>query len=252
MKIISFSLWGDQPKYNVGAIKNAKLARELFPDWTCRFYVGESVPKETIRAIADVDKTYLWYMDEVPKEPSHVMYSGTLNSPIQIFIKSTPGDWRMMLDRFSPVGEADVDVMISRDCDSRLSIREKLAVDEWLESPHGFHTMHDHPHHSVPILGGMFGIKKGLFSELARHAIEWGKSHESRWQIDQDFLTDIVWPVVQNDTMNHDEFFRHLWGGRPFSSQRLGLEFVGATYDANDCIDQSQMSELAKYIRKNI
>ena len=36
-KIIAFSLWGDQPKYTVGAIKNADLAKEIYPDWTCRF-----------------------------------------------------------------------------------------------------------------------------------------------------------------------------------------------------------------------
>ena len=45
MKIIAFSLWGDDPKYTFGAIKNASIAEELFPDWICRFYVGKSVPQ---------------------------------------------------------------------------------------------------------------------------------------------------------------------------------------------------------------
>ena len=28
-KIISFSLWGDNPKYTIGAIENAKLSKSL-------------------------------------------------------------------------------------------------------------------------------------------------------------------------------------------------------------------------------
>ena len=47
-KIISFSLWGDNPKYTNGAIENADLALEVYPNWICRFYVGTSTPKEIV------------------------------------------------------------------------------------------------------------------------------------------------------------------------------------------------------------
>ena len=40
-KIISFCLWGDDPKYTKGAIENADIATELYPSWTCRYYVGK-------------------------------------------------------------------------------------------------------------------------------------------------------------------------------------------------------------------
>ena len=65
-----------------------------------------------------------------------------------------------MFWRFEPAGEEDVDVMISRDTDSRLNLREKFAVEEWLESDKGFHIMRDHPHHGYPVLGGMWGANK--------------------------------------------------------------------------------------------
>jgi len=45
-KIISFSLWGKKPFYTQGAIENVKLQPKIYPGWTCRFYVDESVPKE--------------------------------------------------------------------------------------------------------------------------------------------------------------------------------------------------------------
>ena len=41
-KVISFSLYGNDPKYCVGAIKNAKLAKYIYPDWVCRFKVKVS------------------------------------------------------------------------------------------------------------------------------------------------------------------------------------------------------------------
>ena len=40
--IISFSLWGDDAKYWVGALRNIELARKLYPGWQIRFYIDES------------------------------------------------------------------------------------------------------------------------------------------------------------------------------------------------------------------
>ena len=44
-KIISFSLWGDNPKYTIGAIRNAELTPM---GWISRFYCGLSVPTEIV------------------------------------------------------------------------------------------------------------------------------------------------------------------------------------------------------------
>ena len=55
MKIISFSLWGRDPKYTVGAIKNAELAKEIYPGWICRFYCANDVPNPIIFQLEDMD-----------------------------------------------------------------------------------------------------------------------------------------------------------------------------------------------------
>ncbi len=34
-RVISYSLWGDNPKYTIGAIKNAELALTYYPDFEC-------------------------------------------------------------------------------------------------------------------------------------------------------------------------------------------------------------------------
>lgn len=240
MKVISFSLWGHDAKYCVGAVRNAQLAREIYPGWVTRFYVGKNHPEDI--GIQLLQHGNGW--EEVAMKKDLFNKFQSRDGLTEVIFLAQEGDWRMMLDRFRPIGEDNVDVMISRDCDSRLSLREKAAVDQWLESDKHFHTMHCHFHHSVPILGGMFGIKKGLFSELSRHAVEWAKTHESRWQVDQDFLKEVVWPIVQNDTMNHADFHTNIWPGISFPTPMTPGHFIGATYDEHDNIDLSQLRVL--------
>ena len=129
-KIISFSLWGDNPKYTVGAIRNAELALQIYPSWICYFFVSENVPKEIIDVLLSYKNT-------------------------RVFFKQGNGDWRSMFWRFETSYDPTIDISIFRDTDSRLSYREKYAVDEWLDSDKTFHIMRDHPYHGFPILGGM-------------------------------------------------------------------------------------------------
>ena len=49
--------------------------------------------------------------------------------------------------RFETIDDPDVEINMSRDTDTRILLREKLAVDEWLASGKTFHIMRDHPHH---------------------------------------------------------------------------------------------------------
>jgi hypothetical protein len=54
-KIISFSLYGNSPMYNIGCIENAKLKKEIFKDWIMRVYYNNSVPQETISELKNYD-----------------------------------------------------------------------------------------------------------------------------------------------------------------------------------------------------
>ena len=54
-KVISFSLWGNKPIYNIGAIKNAELALTMYPDFECWFYIHkESVPENIINELSKI------------------------------------------------------------------------------------------------------------------------------------------------------------------------------------------------------
>ena len=74
-----------------------------------------------------------------------------------------------MLWRFIPVLDPTVDLMVSRDLDSRLTAREQAAVEEWLTTGLAFHVMRDHPAHGASILAGLWGARMdlGLRDELA-------------------------------------------------------------------------------------
>lgn len=220
MKVIAFSLWGDNPKYTVGAVRNAALAAELFPDWVCRFYIGDGVPDKTLGLLANLDNVEL---AEIP-----VGFEG----------------WKGMFSRFAPAGEPEVEVMLSRDCDSRLSERERDAVNEWLESDCTFHIIRDHPWHGAAILGGTWGAKFGAVPQMNQWIADW--TAEDRWQCDQDFLKAVVYPHVIRNAMVHASFHAIEPHARPFPSPRRGLEFVGQVFDENDQTVQEHLEVLRK------
>ena len=198
-KVIAFSLWGDNPVYTKGAIRNAELAKTVYPGWVCRFYVGTSTPEDIITTLEGMDNC-----------------------------KEEEGDWKGMFWRFEPASDPDVDVMISRDCDSRLNSREAAAVTDWLERERRFHIMRDHPYHGTPILGGMWGVKGQWLSNMKEMMNAYDQ--EDRWQTDQEFLKEKIYPIVEHWAHVHDEFFQQA----PFPMERKGKLFVGQAYNEND------------------
>jgi len=210
VKLIAFSLWGEDPKYCVGAVRNAILADKFYPEWVCRFYVGTSTPGITLDALAACLNVQIIRMDE-------------------------PGDWKGMFWRFRPAAEDDVEAFISRDCDSRLSLREAQAVEDWLCGPKLIHVMRDHPFHTSPILGGMWGARRGAIPDILDLMGQW--QQEDRWQTDQEFLRDIIWSAHRHKMHVHDDWQRFDGLGstiEPFPSPRDGDNFVGAIMTTNE------------------
>ena len=215
MKLITFSLWGQNPKYLTGAIRNAELAQEIYPDWICRFYTALSVPFPILSQLEEMPNT-------------------------QVFKKNDFGDWRGMFWRFEPASENDVDVMISRDTDSRLTKREKAAVDEWLASDKDFHIMRDHPQHATEILGGMWGVRNRLLIGMVSGINDYAKG--DFWQVDQNFLREKIYPAIINNKVVHDEFFEK----NNFPEPRLGYEFIGEAFDKDDNLLYPEHREMLK------
>lgn len=197
-RIISFSLWGNDPKYWYGAVDNVRLAQELYPEWICRFYIDIHSDKKLI--------------DLITKLPCEII----LKEPRQAFSGLF---WRFL-------AADDAEIMICRDTDSRLSERERIAVEQWLDSDKQFHIMRDHPHHFVLIPGGMWGCK-GM--EGMEELIE-GYPYQCLKGTDQLFLSQMIYPQVSEWAMIHDSY--DLFGDSiPFPTERNGDEFVGRIFD---------------------
>ena len=197
-KIISFSLWGDKPIYTVGAISNAILAQTIYPGWICRFYIHRpSVPKYVI--------------EELSKQPN-------------VELVDMPEDigWSAMLWRFYPATEDDVSIMISRDCDSRLSLREKSCVNYWLDnSERKVMTIRDTCVHQSQMMGGLWGVRDGFLKftkPFLDDLIEQTK-YTAIKGVDQDFLNSKIYlyslGVVNS---NFDELKETSWIDSQFIS----------------------------------
>jgi len=213
-KVISFSLWGDKKMYTIGALKNVKLAQKLYSGYQCWFYVHkETVPQDIINELKSEHNVKIIYK------------TGDLKT-------NKPEMWR-----FEAIDDPNVDIVLSRDTDSRLCAREKIAVDKWLESTKNFHIMRDHPYHTVPILAGMFGCRKLNFAwKPLMEKIEQDKSKG----YDQDFLASQIYPLVKDDALIHANFYKIESYCQKFSTPYDNdFNFVGEVFDDHDNRDLS-------------
>lgn len=212
MKVISFSLYGNNPKYTIGAIKNSKLKKTFFPGWEMRIYHNDSVPN--------------YILDQLEGNGVFLINTGF----DQGFCNAM---WR-----FAPASEK-VECFISRDCDSRLFERDAVAVQEWLESGKCFHIIRDHPGgHAWEISAGMWGAR-GCFIENIQDKMN-QYIQTSSWvtdrAVDQRFLQEIIYPRAVESLFLHDEYFNYEGIGTPIKRDRKldDFAFIGEPFDEND------------------
>lgn len=207
MKYVSFSLWGDNPLYTIGAIKNAELMPRIYPDWKMIVYYDKSVPSHIVEKLKELD---------------------CITQKVEYF--DYPSFWR-----FFACDLDDCEYVIFRDADSRISMREKYAVDNWIKEGASIHVMRDHPAHGIPygnntlgILAGMWGIKgKTLgMTDLVKNFV---KGRKNGYGIDQFFLK-IIYLIFEFDRTTHDDFFEK----KPFPVPRQDDRFVGERINPND------------------
>ena len=184
-RVISYSLWGDKPIYMVGAIENAKDAITMYPDFECWFYIHRpTVPEAVIDELSKFSNVKI------------ILKDGDLSSS------------RAMTWRFEAIDDPDVEIMMSRDTDSRFLLREKLAVEAWIASGNLFHIMRDHPHHAFVILGGMFGTRK-IPSIPSWISLIKNIHQTSPRDYDQIFLKESIYPLIKHSVTIHSSFHKY-------------------------------------------
>lgn len=201
-RVVSFSLYGNIPLYTTGAIENAELVHSIYPGWTARFYVDDTVSPDILSALTTRGAEVVHV-----SAPSLGPHYGRC--------------WRAWI-----AAEQGVERFIVRDTDSRLNTREKAAVDAWMSSNKTFHLMRDSRFHTSRVLGGMWGGLGGTIPAIRTLTDTWGKY--SRQGHNDQFMSESVFPLMRDDYICHDSY-GHFDDGQPFPPHppMQGTSFVG-------------------------
>jgi hypothetical protein len=109
-----------------------------------------------------------------------------------------------MFDRFFPIDNDNVDVMIVRDSDSRIHARDIWTINQFLKSNKKFHIIRDHKYHGVLICGGLWGIKKDLiYFKFKDQILSLKNDFENKWGSDQIFLGQYIYDNIKHDVLIH-------------------------------------------------
>src|ERR1700733_14543058 len=185
--VISFSLWGAQPFYSYGAMINLKLSRSVYPDWSCRFYVGADVPRAVTAFLADNGADVRKMEEEYPG--------------VGLF------------QRFLVMNDRSVGRFLVRDCDARISAAEADLVRQWIESGYPFHAVRDHVLHSELMIGCLWGGRTDCGIDMvALMQRYFGAAPNARYGHDQFMLGRLLWPIIRGRCLVHDKYYR-LAGG---------------------------------------
>jgi hypothetical protein len=132
--VFSFCIYGSNPKYTFGLVKNLGQIRVHYPDFQTWIAVGNDVPQE--------------YIEKYKRYPNVKL----------IHYPCTGG--RLMTYRFFPIDDPAVACMIVRDADSRFGDRDHECIRYFLSSDYCVFTIRDHRFHQCPIMGGQWGIQR--------------------------------------------------------------------------------------------
>jgi hypothetical protein len=184
--VIAFSLFGAEPKYCETAVLNVEERARFYPDWTCHFYVDETVPGQVIKRLL-VPGSRVYRVDETERQ-----WPGPM--------------WRLIA-----CDEPGLHRVIFRDADSVINAREAGAVADWVASGTRFHHMRDGASHTELMLAGLWGCTGGALppiKDLVARFLE--KPLASRHFADQYFLREFVWPYARASLIQHDSLFGFL------------------------------------------
>lgn len=168
--VFSFAIYGSARKYCQGLVENLELIREHYPSFHTYIYIYNDVPASYVRTYQSFDNVCLVYGSARPN----------------------------MVDRFMVMDDdPSVDVLIVRDADSRIHARDRYCIDHFLQSPFACHTIRDHNLHHSPMMGGLWGLKRGFLTiDLRMMYAQSSLIHPDQYGHDMQFLSQRVYPVV--------------------------------------------------------
>lgn len=186
-KVISFSLWGNIKLYTIGMVKNAILAKKIFPDWIVYVYYDNTVPNIIINYLNKMDNVELKFIDK-PSGSKKWKECGQFG----------------MFWKFYPFDDNEVDIWMARDVDSRISLYEKKKIDDFLKSDKIIHAFLFND--KKKLRGGTTSFKNYLSNKDTRKNLkiyklidEFVKDKENTpFYTDERFLNNILYHIFSN------------------------------------------------------
>lgn len=181
--IIAFSLFGADSKYCETAVLNVIEQPKIYPHWTCRFYIDDSVPCSVVERLIEAGAQVMQVDEQAHGLPGPM--------------------WRFLALR-----DEHLHRVLFRDADSVISTREAEAVEEWLHGDCRFHCMRDSGTHTELMLAGLWGVVAGALPPLEQLTKSFFSAGvESQHFADQYFLRQYVWPYARLSLLQHDSMF---------------------------------------------
>lgn len=217
-KYISFSLWGNSRLYCEGAIENIECAKKWYPDFVCRFYVASNCPALPILRTLDCEVVEMPPIKGIDRTSEAWVWQ---KDHIAMF-------WRYFI--IDELGEGDV--VLFRDCDSRVSERESKVVYRWLERGNEVALIfaENESHHNSWAMGGMWGIVGGVLTNIHDSIHSWIYRYNEMshpWIfVDLEYNTNVIGPMIDTYTLKYGHGF-----SRALPELKEGERFIGDVYE---------------------
>jgi hypothetical protein len=184
-RVMSFCIFGDNPKYCLGMIKNLEQISKIFLDFETWIYVGKDVPKEYIEKY----KTF---------------------NNIKIIQTDITG-LRLTTYRLFPLDNPFVELLIVRDADSRFGHRDIWCINNFLNTDYCVFSVRDHPWHGEPLMLFLTGFRKLQEINIQKGFKEFYKNKNGNldyYQTDQEFAKEYIYNKYQSKTIVYTEFIK--------------------------------------------
>lgn len=185
VNIISFCLYGDSDKYYLPLLNSLIYIKNFH--------------SKTLQAIVNISDDY---------PISKIKEIESLGAKI-ILIKFTSTSTEKRLSRLNPILLNLGSACFMRDSDSEFGEKDVTLIDDFLISSSSFQVVRDHPNHRMPIMAGLWGVKRsgydqlrGIWPEVQRHKLFRTDSYRS----DEIILADLFYPKTIKNTLIYTDF----------------------------------------------
>lgn len=149
------------PFFYNGIVPNLKKLRDIYPDWLVRIYTNVPINDQTCGLICQHDHLFWCNIERIP-DLGMKFVGQSFSLSLSLLFSGDLSSLNGRVWRFLPLGDQTVDIFVSRDLDSLVTVRERSAVMEWEGYNKTFHLMRDSQWHKTEILAGMWGAKNSL------------------------------------------------------------------------------------------